>query len=64
MISEEQLFDAKVFLRSYCDAIQCVEQCAIKDRVFNIFKINYISIHQGENEEMRKQSLKLFNFTR
>lgn len=59
MIAEEQLFHAKVFVRSYGDAIRCLEQCAVKERVFAVLKGAYLGLQEGDHA-----SLKSLNFSK
>lgn len=56
MIAEEQLFRAKVFVRSYRDAIRCLEQCAIKERVFTVLKGAYLGLQEEEHSSLKSLS--------
>ena len=61
MLNEKQIFEAKVFLRSYKDAILCLEQTVIKKETFNHFKVKYQDI---SSESQNKEALELFKFSR
>ena len=60
MISEKQVFDAKVFLRSYRDALLCIQQMVIKRKTFD----QYQSMLIDAKENKDKQALDVLEFSR
>ena len=61
MLSEKQIYEAKVFLRSYKDAINCIEQTIIKKVAFEHYQVKYSEI---QTEVEKEEALKLFKFSR
>ena len=60
MIRENQLYEASVFLMSYKDALLCLQQVAIKNKIFEHYQEKYLEVKPGnENPE----TLKLFKFS-
>lgn len=60
MINESQVFNAKVFLRSYREALICIQQSVIKKKTFDQYQFNLLEASDNHNEEC----LKLFKFSR
>jgi hypothetical protein len=60
MLSEKQIYDAKVFLRSYKDAIVCIEQTVIKKKTFEQYQEKYEEAFAEKGEEAKK----LFRFSK
>lgn len=61
MLSEKQIYDAKVFLRSYKDAIMCIEQTVIKKTTFDHYSSKYESVISGESKQ---ETMNLFKFSK
>jgi hypothetical protein len=61
MLSENQIFQAKVFLRSYKDAILCIEQTVIKKVTNDHYEEMY---SQATSLTDSKEPLKLFRFSK
>ena len=60
MLSEKQIYEAKVFLRSYKDALLCLEQTVVKKITFSQYRDKYADILLGEKNE---ETQKLFRFS-
>lgn len=60
MINEQQVFNAKVFLRSYREALICIQQSVIKKTTFDQYQFSMLEATDNHNQEY----LKLFKFSR
>ncbi|CAG9323323.1 unnamed protein product [Blepharisma stoltei] len=49
MLAEEQIFNGKVFLRSYLDAILCLKQIAVKETTY-LQCMDYFLMSKGVKE--------------
>lgn len=64
MLSDEQIYEAKVFMRSYADAFTCLNQIARKEVTYLHFKHYYANLKSDETPADVKEHLKdLFQFT-
>lgn len=68
-MNEDLEYDARLFLRSYADAFKCLNQCAQKEKLLEIYqhKANYlIKLIKKHNYETIKDNreVKLFQFSR
>jgi hypothetical protein len=65
MLSDEQIYEAKVFMRSYADALTCLQQVARKEVTYNHFKHYYSNLKSDETPpELKKTLNNLFQFSR
>lgn len=60
MISENQVFDANVFLRSYRDALLCIQQTVIKRKTFEQYQ--FMLVEAQDNKD--KNALDVLKFSR
>lgn len=59
MINEKQVYNAKVFLRSYRDALVCIQQSVIKKSTYDQYQHSMI---EAENKD--KEYSRLFRFSK
>ena len=60
MINEQQVYNAKVFLRSYKDALVCIQQSVIKKKTYEQYQFHMIEASDN-NEEFSRN---LFKFSK
>jgi hypothetical protein len=60
MIRENQVFEAKVFLRSYRDALFCIQQTVAKKKSFEQYQKMVLQAKEEEDE----QAVKILKFSR
>mmetsp|Transcript_13519 Transcript_13519/g.19746 ORF Transcript_13519/g.19746 Transcript_13519/m.19746 type:complete len:96 (+) Transcript_13519:1433-1720(+) len=63
---EEKVYKAKVWMRSWADAVNCLQQSARKQATFSQYKTYYLQIKEpveGEGLPSKEESLQLFKFT-
>lgn len=51
MLSEEQMYHAKVFIRSYADAFACLQEAARKEATFQHYKSFYLKLNKSSEAQ-------------
>mmetsp|Transcript_8063 Transcript_8063/g.15875 ORF Transcript_8063/g.15875 Transcript_8063/m.15875 type:complete len:126 (-) Transcript_8063:10082-10459(-) len=49
MLSEDQMYHAKVFIRSYADAFACLEEAARKETTFKHYRTFYVQLKKSQD---------------